>query len=64
MEERRQKKEGDRVVGRAYADHRGEAEQVTSRRICRSECMLLGERICACGFSRGRGDELSKENGR
>lgn len=52
------------MVGRAYADHRGEAEQVTSTRICRSERMLLGERICACGFSRGRGDELSKENGR
>ena len=63
MEERRQKKEGDRVMGTAYADHRGEAEQLTSRRICGSERMLLGERICACGFSRGRGDEFSKKNG-
>ena len=51
------------MMGTAYADHRGEAEQLTSRRICGSERMLLGERICACGFSRGRGDEFSKKNG-
>lgn len=51
------------MVGTAYADHRGEAEQVTSILICGSERMLLGERICACGFSRGRGDKLSKKDG-
>lgn len=51
------------MVGTAYADHRDEAEQVTSRHICRLEHRLLGERNCACDFSRGRGDELSKKNG-